>query len=133
MSYLTRKKEKFFVNKFLSAILTASSDQLYDIKCVSCLSANKTMNNYCDVHELMYLLYMKYYIEYDYNFKLVKKQNGSCVVKVFLYGIKDYTKVQGRNEVYGIRDQRPKKGWDQGSQPRIRDHSPRDRDQRVFH
>ena len=37
------------------------------------------------------------------------------------------------NEVYGIRDQRPKKGWDQGSQPRIRDHSPRDRDQRVFH
>ena len=42
-------------------------------------------------------------------------------------------KVQGRNEVYGIRDQRPKKGWDQGSQPRIRDQSPRDRDQRVFH
>ena len=40
---------------------------------------------------------------------------------------------QGRNEVYGIRDQRPKKGWDQGSQPRIRDQSPRDRDQRVFH
>ena len=40
---------------------------------------------------------------------------------------------QGRNEVYGIRDQRPKKGWDQGSQPQIRDHSPRDRDQRVFH
>ena len=40
---------------------------------------------------------------------------------------------QGRNEVYGIRDQRPKKGWDQGSQPRIRDHSPRDRDQRVCH
>ena len=27
----------------------------------------------------------------------------------------------------------PKKGWDQGSQPRIRDQSPRDRDQRVFH
>ena len=25
----------------------------------------------------------------------------------------------------GIRDQRLKKGWDQGSQPRIRDHSPR--------
>ena len=24
---------------------------------------------------------------------------------------------QGRNEVYGIRDQRPKKGRDQGSQP----------------
>ena len=41
--------------------------------------------------------------------------------------------MQGRNEVYGIRDQRPKKGWDQGSQPRIRDQSPRDRDQRVFH
>ena len=41
--------------------------------------------------------------------------------------------LQGRNEVYGIRDQRPKKGWDQGSQPLIRDHSPRDRDQRVFH
>ena len=41
--------------------------------------------------------------------------------------------IQGRNEVYGIRDQRPKKGWDQGSQPRIRDQSPRDRDQRVFH
>ena len=40
---------------------------------------------------------------------------------------------RGRNEVYGIRDQRPKKGWDQGSQPRIRDQSPRDRDQRVFH
>ena len=40
---------------------------------------------------------------------------------------------QDRNEVYGIRDQRPKKGWDQGSQPRIRDQSPRDRDQRVFH
>ena len=40
---------------------------------------------------------------------------------------------QGRNEVYGIIDQRPKKGWDQGSQPLIRDHSPRDRDQYVFH
>ena len=40
---------------------------------------------------------------------------------------------QGRNEVCGIRDQRPKKGWDQGTQPRIRDQSPRDRDQRVFH
>ena len=26
-----------------------------------------------------------------------------------------------------------KKGWDQGSQPRIRDQNPRDRDQRVFH
>ena len=26
-----------------------------------------------------------------------------------------------------------KKEWDQGSHPRIRDHSPRDRDQRVFH
>ena len=33
---------------------------------------------------------------------------------------------QGRNEVYGIRDQRPKLGWDPGSQPR-------DRDQRCFH
>ena len=25
---------------------------------------------------------------------------------------------EGRNEVYGIRDQKPKKGWDPGSQPR---------------
>ena len=32
---------------------------------------------------------------------------------------------QGRNEVYGIRDQRPEKGWDPGSQPR-------DRDERCF-
>ena len=37
------------------------------------LSANKTKNNYCDAHELMYMLYMEYYIEYDYNFKLGKK------------------------------------------------------------
>ena len=39
---------------------------------------------------------------------------------------------QGRNEVYGIRDQRPKKGWDPGSQPQDLGSQPRDRDQRCF-
>ena len=41
-------------------------------------------------------------------------------------GQKCEVKYQGPNEVYGIRDQRPKKGWDPGSQPR-------DRDQRCFY
>ena len=34
-------------------------------------------------------------------------------IKYLLHDIK-----QGRNEVYGIWDQEPKKGWDPGSQPR---------------
>ena len=40
---------------------------------------------------------------------------------------------QGRNEVYGIRDRRPVKGWVQGSQAGIWDHSTWDRDQQRFH
>ena len=39
---------------------------------------------------------------------------------------------QGRNEVYGIRDRRPVKRWDQGSQAGIWDHSTWDRDQQRF-
>ena len=39
---------------------------------------------------------------------------------------------QGRNEVYGIRDQGTKKGWDPGSQLRDLGSQPRDRDQQCF-
>ena len=42
-------------------------------------------------------------------------------------------KFQGRNEIYGIRDQSPKIGWDPGLQPRDLGSQPRDRDQQVFH
>ena len=39
---------------------------------------------------------------------------------------------QGRNEVYGIRDQGPKKGGIRNHSPGIWDHKPRDRDQRCL-
>ena len=39
---------------------------------------------------------------------------------------------QGRNKVYGTRDQRLIWGWDQGSQLREWDHNPWDRDQQCF-
>ena len=38
-------------------------------------------------------------------------------VQKFLAASNNDFSLQGRNEVYGIRDQRPKKGWDPGSQP----------------
>ena len=39
---------------------------------------------------------------------------------------------QGLNELYGIRDQRPKKGWDPGSQPRDPGSQPGDLGLAVF-
>ena len=57
-----------------------------------------------------------------------KTRGGIIVVRAYM----DYIYNQGRNEVYGIRDQRPVKGWDQGSQLGIWDHSTWDRDQQRF-